>query len=83
MPSKRQLAQMDPSDNMLSVGQKNGKGKKKGGKKKKDSMMVKDLFGDVVDQSRKGGLMDQLDSEDNFDDEDEEDFGPMGHDESL
>ena len=42
---------MDPNDNMLSVGLgKKKKGKK--GDKKKDSMMVKDLFGEFVEQPR-------------------------------
>jgi hypothetical protein len=83
MPSKRQLAQMDPTDNMLSLG--NGQNRA-GGKKKKtkknqqEKMLVKDLFGELLEQPRQGGLMAQLDS----DEEDlEDDMDLADQDESL
>jgi len=86
MPTKRQLAQMDPSDNLLSIGQKKSKTKKKrnGGGKRKDSMLVQDLFGGVVEQpSRKGGMMGLNDSEDEFDEDEDDEVAPGEHDQSL
>ena len=57
MPSKRQLAQMDPSSNALV-----GKGKKKS----KKSIQVKDLFGGNLEGDDDEDEIDLMDQDDSF-----------------
>ena len=72
---------MDPNDNMLSIGQRKPKGKKKAGGKKKQSELVQDLFGGLVEQPKKSGLG-MIDSDEDFDEDDDE-IDPNDQDQSL
>ena len=68
MPNQKQLAQMDPHHNPLLAGQKQKRAKRSKAKKEKD-MLVKDLFGDIVDPAN------QDDMDENESESDEDEFG--------
>ena len=79
MPTQQQLQQLDPTDNLLVAATK-PKVKKK--PKKKKGPVVKDLFGDIMEEESQ---MIGDDEEDEFEDQDQEGLmqGSPGQDDDI